>query len=118
MGDIYVDGPAFLAILDRDDPGHARAASGWVAALDAGKTLATSNYVVVEVCSLIQRRLGLDALRAFVEDMLPVVEVRTVTPEQHSTALVALVAARRPDLTFVDCTSSLVRKSGGGETFA
>lgn len=118
MGDIYVDGPVFLAILDRDDPGHARAATAWVAALDGGKALATSNYVVVEACGLIQGRLGPEALRAFVEDMLPAVEVRTVTPEQHSTALVALVAARRPELTLVDCTSSLVKRSGADETLA
>jgi len=101
----------FLAILDRDDPGHVRAAAAWVAALDAGQTPVTSSYVVVEACGLIQSRLGLGALRSFVEDMLPVVDVRMVTAAQHATALVALVASRRADLTLVDCTSSLVMRA-------
>ena len=110
MGETFVDGPMFVAILDRDDPGHTRASAAWAAALDEGQTVVASNYAVVEACGAIQNRLGLAALRVFVEDLLPVVEVRVVTPEQHSTALLALVAARRADLTLGECANSLVRR--------
>ena len=110
MNGRFVDGAAFLAILDADDPNHAQAAPAWIALLDGTEGPVTSNYVVVQACGEIQRRLGFEALRSFIEDVLPVVEVRMVTPEQHATALVTLTTARREDLSLVDCTSALVMR--------
>jgi len=125
VASVFVDAPAICAVLDRDDPRHQQSASTWADLLDARENLITSNYVVAEACGAIQRRLGLDALRAFLEDVLPVIEVRWITPGQHAMGLAALVAAQRSDLTLVDCTSFIVMRAGNvrrafvlGEQFA
>ena len=51
----------------------------WTSLLDGEAWLMSTNYVVIESCALLQTRIGLDAVRAFVEDMLPVIQVQWLT---------------------------------------
>ena len=74
----YVDTSAFIALLDSDAREHPRAGKIWIKLLEQDERLVTSSYVVVETCALLQRRIGLPAVRKFLEDTLPVVMVEWI----------------------------------------
>lgn len=115
----FVDTSAFYALLDRSDANHEIAKTCWFALLDRNNPLFTTNYVVVESCALAQSRLGLEAVRAFSEELLPVMEIVWVDEPTHSIAMAALLAAQRRKLSFVDCVSFAVsRLRGASVAFA
>jgi len=62
-------------VLNPRDLFHAAARESWITFLEGEATLVCSNYVLVETIALVQRRMGLEAVRAFVEDVLPVIQV-------------------------------------------
>ena len=113
MRSVFVDTSAFYAILDRDDLNHAAAARTWNALLDAGDSLLTTNYIVLETCALLQNRIGLDAVRTFCQDILPVTETHWITAEIHQLAIQTVLAANRRKLSLVDCTSFAVMRTEG-----
>ncbi len=112
-GQVFVDTSAFYAILDRDDQNFLASARIWDALVENGTPLTTTNYVVVETCALVQHRLGLEALRTFSEDVLPVIDVRWIVSQEHAAALESLLTANRRRLSLVDCTSFLVMRARG-----
>ncbi|MCC6365516.1 MAG: type II toxin-antitoxin system VapC family toxin [Bryobacterales bacterium] len=115
----FIDTSAVYAILDRNDANHEAAKSCWFALLDSGDLLFTTNYVVVESCVLAQSRLGLAAVRAIHEELLPVMEVVWVDEATHSLAMAALLAAQRRRLSLVDCVSfAAMRRRGLQSAFA
>jgi predicted nucleic acid-binding protein len=120
---VFVDTSALYAVLDRDDDRHADGARGWNDLLDrmaAGTVDArTHGGVVIEVSALVQRRLGIDALRVLHHDVLPVLEVTWVDAELHRRAVSALLAAARREISLVDWTSfELMRDEGITLAFA
>jgi uncharacterized protein len=115
---VFVDTSAFYAVLDADDEGHPLAAAAWERMLGDNVTLHTSSYVLVETTALLQRRIGLDALRAFTADILPVMDVTWVDEGIHRSALHALLVASRRDISLVDCVSfEVMRRLRIGEVF-
>jgi predicted nucleic acid-binding protein len=109
----FVDTSAFFALLDADDHHRDRASAHLLDVIDGGIDLLTHEYVVVEATALIQRRLGLGALRRFVDDLLPLVEVAWVDESLHVEAREALLAAGRRTVSLVDWTSFLVMRRHG-----
>jgi len=104
--------------VDDRDPHHGRALEA-VERLTATEDLVTHEYVVVETISLVQRRLGMAALRRFVDDLLPIVDVAWVDPETHAEAREALLAAGSRSVSLVDRVSFLLmRRRGIGTAFA
>ena len=101
----FVDTSAFYALLDADDENHRKAAGAWRKIVTSEEDTVTTNYVLVETFALIQSRLGLEALREFQEDIVPVLHVEFVTPEMHRLGIAALLAASRKGLSLVDCVS-------------
>jgi predicted nucleic acid-binding protein len=69
---VYVDTSAIFALLDHRDYNHPLASQrlSWLFSPDV--TMMTSNYVVVESCALLQRRVGLEAVETFRKQILPV----------------------------------------------
>jgi predicted nucleic acid-binding protein len=110
---VFVDTSAFYAIVDDRDPNHDRARSVLSDLVGADAPLTTHEYVVVESTALIQRRLGLGALRRFVDDLLPLVEIAWVDEALHGEAREALLAAGRRNVSLVDWTSFLVMRRHG-----
>ena len=102
---VFIDTSALLAVLDADDTNQQLAASAWARLLAAGEELVTSNYVVVEAIAVTQRRLGLDAVRSLVEDMLPAVPVEWVDSTAHQVGLASMLSAAQCHLSLVDCVS-------------
>jgi len=115
----FVDTSAIYALLDRSDQNHAKAKTIWFELLDQNRAMFTSNYVVLECCALAQNRLGMDAVRAVHDKILPVIEKRWIDEELHTLAMASLLAASRRKLSLVDCSSfAVMRKLGAGEAFA
>lgn len=118
MKSVFVDTSALYAVLDRDDVNHAAAAECYRALLDDASLL-THAYVVVETASLVQRRLGMEAVRALADDMLPSFDVTIVDESMHRAAISGLLAAGDRDVSLVDWTSfELMRSRGVNTAFA
>jgi predicted nucleic acid-binding protein len=116
---IFVDTAAFYALADAADPNHAAARAELEHLRAADAALVTHEYVLVETTALIQRRLGLTALRLFVDGLLPVIEVIWVDAHLHAEAREALLAASRRDVSLVDWTSFLLmRRHGIAQAFS
>ncbi len=115
----FVDTSALYAVLDADDDFHARAAETLDALLTEDEAIVTTNYVLVETFALVQGRLGMDAVRALADRLLPAIRTVYVTEEDHRAAVQALLSADRRNLSLVDCTSFLVmRRLGLRSAFA
>jgi len=116
---VFIDTSAFYALLDRDDANNKKATKLWTNLLGDEHTLVTSNYVLVETFALMQNRLGLEAVRGFQEDILPLINVEFVSPDMHRSGITALLSASRRTLSLVDCVSfELMRSAGIRSVFA
>jgi len=102
---VFVDTSALYAVFDRDDSSHRAAREIWTRLVTEDAALITTNYVVVETSALFQRRLGLPALRAFHEDVVPLLNVEWIAEQVHAAGVAAVLAAARKKLSLVDCVS-------------
>jgi len=110
---VFVDTSALYALLDRDDAHHEEAAEAFRRLLADRVRLVTHSYVVVESVALVQRRLGLEAVRALCHDLLGVVLSIPVDGDLHQVALTALLASGRKDISLVDWTSFFFMQGKG-----
>jgi predicted nucleic acid-binding protein len=111
---VLVDMSALFAALDRDDHDHQRAADTFADLAD--RRLLTHNYVVLETDALVRRRLGLDASRALLEQLLPELETIWVDEALHQTAVALYLRGERAGPSLVDWTSFEVMRRHGIET--
>jgi predicted nucleic acid-binding protein len=116
---VLLDTSAILPVLNADDDDHPVATTQWETLLQTGEVLVVHNYVLVETLALVARRLGMGAVRAVQEDVVPAVEVEWVDPALHAEAVAAVLTAGRRDLSLVDCVSfGLMRRRGLSVAFA
>ena len=116
---VFVDTSAFFALLDRDDDEHRTAVAELDRIVREGPALVTHEYAVVETVSLVQRRLGPQFVRTFVDDLLAPVEIEWVDRDVHLEAREAMLAAGDRSVSLVDWTSFLVmRRRGIATAFA
>ena len=113
---IFIDTSAFLAILNRDDTNHPVAKNLWNELLYSENVIISNNYVLVESFALIQRRLGIAAVRVFQEDILPLINIEWINAGTHKSAVSALLAASRHKLSLVDCVSFEIMRTLGIKT--
>ena len=102
---VFVDTSFFVALLDEDDPRYADAVRLWRRAAAERPAVLTSNYVVVESCAVLQRHVGVPAVRKLVRQILGPVTLEWVTRQDHERATEALLVADRRSLSLVDCAS-------------
>jgi len=115
---LLVDTSALIAVLDADDEFHTLATTYWTEANCADTIWTTSNYVVLETFAVIQRRLGMQAVAVFLNDVLPVINIEWLDVAIHDAGVTALTTAQRRDLSLVDCTSfALMRHLGIRQVF-
>jgi predicted nucleic acid-binding protein len=98
---VLVDTSALYALLDHDDRNHQSARAFWLNLPDDEMPV-THNYVLLETCALIQRRLGVEALQSLVDEILQPISTLFVDEELHRTAVATVLAARRRDVSLVD----------------
>jgi predicted nucleic acid-binding protein len=82
---VVVDTSALFALLDRRDAHHASAVAFWADPDD--EDLVTHAYVVVESVALVRARLGVAAVTALVDDLLPAIRVEMVDRPLHDASL-------------------------------
>ena len=115
---VYVDTSAFLAILNANDRFHARARRRWQELIEAGLPLICNNYVLVETIAVLQNRFGVDAVIAFQNDVGPILTILWVDEDLHQRAMSAMLAAKRRNLSLVDCASfESMRQAGLRQAF-
>ncbi len=116
---VLVDTSALLAVLDRGDERHAPAKRIWEDMLKGDNTLVCHNYVLVETSAVLTRRIGMEAVRVFERDVVPVLRIVWVTRDVHEAAVGAHLAAGRRALSLVDCASfEVMRRTGVRTAFA
>ena len=116
---VFLDTSGILAVLNANDDYHTSAKKTWRELLSGNTHLCCNNYVLVESFILLQSRFGLEAVRLFQNDILPMLEVDWVNEQAHSQAVSALLAANRRTLSLVDCTSfETMRHLGISHVFA
>ena len=113
---IFVDTSALYAILDADDENHERAKHLWTDLVTQEARLVCSNYVLVETFALVQHRLGMEAVRALQEDILPILHIEWVDEPSHRAGVTAVLTAARRNLSLVDCVSFEVMRQLGIKT--
>ncbi|MGB9629404.1 MAG: PIN domain-containing protein [Thermodesulfobacteriota bacterium] len=80
---IFIDTSAFLSVLDADDENHLKAKRKWEELISKEAVLVCSNYILVETFALIQHCLGMDAVRVFQEDVVPLLTMEWVNGSIH-----------------------------------
>jgi len=113
---VFVDTSAFYALLDGVDPNHGRATRFWAELMAANgddSVLFTTNYVILETISLIQRRLGMDAVRAFQRNVIGSMTIVWLDETLHQVGVEQVLTANRRQLSLVDCTSFATMRSRG-----
>ena len=114
-----VDSSAFYAYLDAHDANHRPAKEAFAELVEARDDLVTHNYVVVESSALIQRRLGAEAVRAFLEDVRSAIRVVWIDEPTHRLATAAMLGSVSRAVSLVDWTSFVVmRELRIGRAFA
>lgn len=103
---VFVDTAALYALLDEDDRFHSAVAK-WFRGpgADPDLELVTHSYVVVESAALVHRRLGGDALRTLLVDLIPALTVHFVDDRTHHTAVAAYLAGLQRGHSLVDRVS-------------
>jgi predicted nucleic acid-binding protein len=114
---VFLDTSAVFAFLDGGDDNHAAAAEMWEALESRAETLVTHDYVLLETAALLQRRLGAEALRDFLEGIVPLLSIVWIDEELFRAAAAALLTADNRRLSLVDCASFEVMRRTGVRTF-
>lgn len=109
----FIDTSFFIALLNKDDHFHAMADKEWKSLLESDSALVCSNYVLLETFSLLQNRLGLEAVADFQRDVVPLLSLEWVEPAVHEAGLAAVLAVKRRHLSLVDCVSFEVMRRKG-----
>lgn len=114
---VLVDTAALYALLDEDDRVHERARA-WFAGpgSDPALRLVSHTYVVVEAAALVHRRLGAEAVRVLLDDLVPALAVRAVDDRLHERAVAAYLAGLPRDVSLVDRVSFEVMREEAIDT--
>lgn len=101
----FVDTSAFYAVLCANDPNHPAARRAWEQLLQSDEILICTNYILLETLTLLQHRLGIEAVRVFQEDIVPCLHIEWIDAEHHQIAVNSLLISGRRALSLADCSS-------------
>lgn len=107
---VFVDTSAFIALLNRSDQNHQSAQRIWRELLLNKTDLYCTSYVLVETVALVQNRLGLEIVRTFNDDVIPLLRIEWVNPSLHQKGMSTLLTEKRRHLSLVDCVSFAAAK--------
>jgi len=111
---IFVESSALYAILVESDEANVSAVTHFDALLnDPAVQLITSNYVIVETCSLLHNRFGVQAVQSLQTKLLPGISIWWIDEALHQEGLNALLQAGNNGPGIVDCTSFAMMRMHG-----
>jgi len=117
---VFVDTSALYALLNRNDEFHPHAAAWWADRLPAAERgIFTSEWVVLETGTILQRRLGVAGVRALRDGLLPVIDVLAVGSAVRDAALAAVIDSGSRQVSLVDRSSfELMRRRAIADAFS
>lgn len=112
MKGLFVDTAGWMACADSADPAHARSRAARDAALEAGQTLITTDFIVDETLTLIRRRLGLASAEAWWQQVDGSLRLRweRIDSDRFERARQLFFQYRDKAFSFTDCTSFAVMR--------
>ena len=114
-----MDTSALYALLVESDDKHRTARSAAQSLRSQNARLVTSSFVVLEAVSLLQARFGVETVRVFYRDVLPLLKVVWASEELLHRAMAALLASSRRGISITDWSSfTLMRERGIARAFA
>lgn len=116
---IFADTSALFASLDGNDKRSEKARAVFEDILSKSERFVTTNYVVVELIALVQRRLGMPAAQEAIQVLIPELTVSFVDRSLHEAGVALLLSEPRRHLSLIDCTSiAFMRRTGITRAFA
>jgi len=110
---VFVDTSAFYASLHAEDEHHSKAERVLQEFREAGMKLITTNYVLLESASLIQRRKDFVTARGFLAEATETLEIIWVDEVLQHKAVTIGSEAKARGLSLVDCTSFAAMRQAG-----
>jgi len=115
---IFIDTSAFLGLIDSNDLFFEKASVIFKDIANTENSLYCSNYIILETIVILQKRIGLDSVEVFNNDILPVTNAIFIDKQIHDLCLNHLFILKKKDISFVDLTSfELMRKLGIKKAF-
>ena len=104
---IFVDASAWIALADRDDSHHKKAAAVYPSLLKENNRLITSNFVIAETYVVLLKELGHAAAISFLERVKTSPRIARVysTEDIEAEAQKMLVKYRDHDFSYADAVS-------------
>lgn len=119
MNEVFVDTSALYALLVESDGKHRAARTAAQSLHNQDARLVTSSFVVLEAISLLQARFGVETVRVFYRDVLPLLKVLWVGEELLHRAMAALLASSQRGISITDWSSfTLMREREIERAFA
>lgn len=106
----FVDSSALYALTIAEDLHHAQAVACFEELQGLEAMLTTTNYVLLECASLVQRRYGMVHAQGLLKKAGGLLDVLWIGAEEHEHALKLWAAEGRRALSLVDCTSVVVMR--------
>ena len=110
---IFIDTSALYALGSLSDEHHSKAKAVLKELLEKERELITSNYILLETISLLQRRQGLGAANRFIGAVSENTMVLWVDELLHKKAWDYWKKRWERDLSMVDCSSFILMHSEG-----
>ncbi len=115
----FVDTSAAYALLVRTEDRHRDVVRAFRGLVEARRALWTTSYVIVETMALLQHRIGLEAVRDFLDHFVPLFSVEWVSEALHAGGVARLLREDRRRLSLVDCVSlECIHARGIGDVLA
>lgn len=108
-----MDTSAFYASLHAEDEHHHRARQIFERLRESEVKLVTTNYVLLECASLVQRRKDFASAHNFLSGAIEFLEVVWIDEPLHREAASIWSKAQSRGLSLVDCASFAAMKKGG-----
>jgi predicted nucleic acid-binding protein len=102
---VFADTSSLYAAMVRSEAKHLESLAVFEDLLNSGRTIQTTNYVVLETVALLQHRVGLDPVRDFTEQVLPLITVCWVSKDLHHKGVRRLIKESKRNLSLTDCVS-------------
>ncbi len=110
---VFADTSALYAAIVRTENLHGESLAVFRRLIESGRSIKTTNYVILETAALLQHRIGLEPVRDFDQGILPLLSVCWVSEELHRKGLRRLLRENRRLLSLTDCISFEFMESEG-----
>lgn len=107
---VLVDTSAFYALISASDNFHLQARRAYENLIDREQELWTTSYVLVELTTLVHRRLGFQTLQTLMKSVHGVIQIFWIESSIHGEAWKQIETSQGIGLGFVDWTTALAAR--------